>query len=163
MPSCGPKCSASTTASTIGRGLPQKVYFENVGGAGGLVFCRCFAIASICLRAITVQFGRSMPNAARSQSSFPIFFEPPIVGITFEVGPYISEVVSGDCKMKPINNDRVKRSGKSRTIRSNRKVASWHKEIDALVSSVERAWVAAERMRAAVEDRDSEASDPKGR
>lgn len=56
--------------------------------------------------------------------------------------------------MKPITNDAAKVSRKSRPTRSNRKVASWHKEIDVLVSSVERAWVAAERMRAAVEHRD---------
>ena len=65
---------------------------------------------------------------------------------------------NGDCKMKLINNDGVKISRKSRPIRSNRKMASWHKDVEALVSSVERAWAAAERMRAAVED--SEPSNP---
>jgi hypothetical protein len=62
--------------------------------------------------------------------------------------------------MKPMTNDGVRISGKSRPVRSNRKMASWHKDVEALVSSVERAWVAAERMRAAVEDRDPETCDP---
>jgi hypothetical protein len=63
--------------------------------------------------------------------------------------------------MKPIINGGVKLSRESRPIRSSRRMASWHKEIEALISSVERAWVAAERMRAAVEDRDPETCDPK--
>jgi hypothetical protein len=62
--------------------------------------------------------------------------------------------------MKLMTNDGVKISRKSGSLRSNRKMASWHKDVEALVSSVERAWVAAERMRAAVEDRDPETCDP---
>jgi hypothetical protein len=58
--------------------------------------------------------------------------------------------------MKPITTNGVKISRKSRPVRSHRKMASWHKDVEALLSFVERAWVAAERMRAAVEDRDSE-------
>lgn len=56
--------------------------------------------------------------------------------------------------MKPINNDRVKIPPKSRPIRSHRMITSWPKDVEALLISVERAWAAAERMRAAVEDRD---------
>jgi hypothetical protein len=55
--------------------------------------------------------------------------------------------------MKPITNDGAKISQKSRPIRSNREMASWHRDVEALVSFVERAWAAAERMRAAVEER----------
>ncbi len=58
--------------------------------------------------------------------------------------------------MKPIDNDRVKIPSKSRPIRSHRMITSWHKDVEALLISVERAWAAAERMRAAVEDRDPE-------
>ena len=54
--------------------------------------------------------------------------------------------------MKPINNDGVKVFRKSRPIRSKREIASWHKDLDVLVSSVERAWAAADRMRVAVEE-----------
>ena len=65
--------------------------------------------------------------------------------------------------MKLIINDGVKVSRKSRPIRSNWKMASWHKDVEALVSSVERAWAAAERMRAAVEDRGSRNLRSRGR
>ena len=41
------------------------------------------------------------------------------------------------------------------SMRLARAERNWHKEIEALVSSVERAWAATERMRAAVEDRGS--------
>jgi hypothetical protein len=54
--------------------------------------------------------------------------------------------------MKLMTNDGVKVFRKSRPIRSNQKKACWHKDLDVLVSSVERAWAAAERMRAAVEE-----------
>jgi hypothetical protein len=56
--------------------------------------------------------------------------------------------------MKPINNDGVKISRKSRPIRSNRMMASWHKDVEALLISVQTAWAAAERMRLAVEEPD---------
>jgi hypothetical protein len=56
--------------------------------------------------------------------------------------------------MKPITTDGVKISGKSRPIRSNRKMASWHKDVEALSISVRTAWAAAERMRLAVEEHD---------
>jgi hypothetical protein len=58
--------------------------------------------------------------------------------------------------MKLIANNGVKISRKSRPTRSNREIASWHKDLDVLVGSVERAWAAAERMRVAVEERTSQ-------
>jgi hypothetical protein len=62
--------------------------------------------------------------------------------------------------MKLMTNDGVKISRKSRSIRSNRKLANWHKDVEALLISVQTAWAAAERMRLAVEDRDPETCDP---
>jgi hypothetical protein len=56
--------------------------------------------------------------------------------------------------MKLMTNDGVKFSRKSRPIRSNRKMASWHKDVEALLISVQTAWAAAERMRLAVEEHD---------
>jgi hypothetical protein len=64
--------------------------------------------------------------------------------------------------MKLTINDGVQNSRKSWPMRSNQRIASWHKEVQALVSCVERAWVAAERMRAAVEECDPETCDPEG-
>ncbi len=37
------------------------------------------------------------------------------------------------------------------TTRKSQQAASWHKDVETLIKSVERAWVAAERMQAAVE------------
>ncbi len=62
--------------------------------------------------------------------------------------------------MKPINNDRAKSSRKSRPITSHRLIAGWHKDVQTLLDSVERAWAAAERMRLALEDHDTETRDP---
>jgi hypothetical protein len=56
--------------------------------------------------------------------------------------------------MKPITTNGVNISWKSRSIRSNRKMASWHKDVEALLISVQTAWAAAERMRLAVEEHD---------
>jgi hypothetical protein len=60
--------------------------------------------------------------------------------------------------MKLMTNDGVKISRKSGSLRSNRKMASWHKDVEALLISVQTAWAAAERMRLAVEKHDH---DPK--
>jgi hypothetical protein len=56
--------------------------------------------------------------------------------------------------MKPITTNGVKISRKSRPIRSNRQVTNWHKDVEALLISVQAAWAAAERMRLAVEKHD---------
>jgi hypothetical protein len=65
--------------------------------------------------------------------------------------------------MKLMTNDGVKISRKSRPIRSNRQVANWHKDVEALLISVQTAWAAAERMRLAVEDRGSRNLRSRGR
>ncbi len=57
--------------------------------------------------------------------------------------------------MKLIANDCAKIPPKSRPRRSHRKIASWHKDVETLIKSVEAAYAAAERMRAAVEDQET--------
>jgi hypothetical protein len=69
--------------------------------------------------------------------------------------PFARNAASTDGAMKqnPIHRIRNKSADRTST-RSNQQIANWHKDVEALVSSVERAWAAAERMRAAVEDRE---------
>jgi hypothetical protein len=57
---------------------------------------------------------------------------------------------------------RIRKKSADRTsIKSNQQIASWHKDVETLLISVQRAWAAAERMRLALEERDSEKARPK--
>jgi hypothetical protein len=87
---------------------------------------------------------------------------------------------NGDCKMKLVTKDDMKVSRQNKpnaatthaatkqnrihriweksadrtSIRGNQRIANWHKDVEALLISVQTAWAAAERMRLAVEEHD---------
>jgi hypothetical protein len=64
---------------------------------------------------------------------------------------------------KQNRTDRTREKSVHRSTRANRQVGSWHKNVEVLLESVELAWAAAERMRAAVEDYDPKTGRVRGK
>jgi hypothetical protein len=67
---------------------------------------------------------------------------------------------TGHVVTKPNRIHRIQEESAHRSIRPNRQSGHWHKQIGALLVSVERAWAAAERMRVAIEEHGPETCEP---